>query len=442
MGNLTSNVDVCSYTNPAFGYDVNGNLLDGSARSTTTIRTYVAGLGFVEEKFAGTGLPSSSSGTRNARYFLADHLGSPLAVVDDAQAVLQRMSYDPWGRRRNADGTDDASASLGSIVNTQDHSGYTGQEQLDQLGLVHLNGRVYDPITARMTSADPSVPDPHDGQHLNRYSYVTNNALAFVDPSGFSPYMPQTAADPWSTGAYAATAWGPSGCSGITLLCGRWRPQKRTEIEAGGAGYWSALSMADLQDDLGVARAVGLAFLVNWDATNFLGEVLAQIRAAEWSRQRNAQDSSTTESADQQIAIKATDREAGGAGGSGAAAPPPSGGGGVRGANSSLRSTGENKVVEGEALLGAAKEAAQAGTSLLPKGITQVKNAKGEVFKEVHTPPSRPHAGMAEHTHPNYRNVLPDGTVRTGVSRDGVPVSRRDIIDATRPGAQRTGVPE
>ena len=40
---------------------------------TTTIRTYVAGLGYVEEKFAGTGLPSSSSGTRNARYFLADH---------------------------------------------------------------------------------------------------------------------------------------------------------------------------------------------------------------------------------------------------------------------------------------------------------------------------------------------------------------------------------
>jgi uncharacterized protein RhaS with RHS repeats len=89
-----------------------------------------------------------------------------------------------------------------------------------------------------------------------------------------------------------------------------------------------------------------------------------------------------------------------------------------------------------------AKGATQAGTSLLPKGITQVKNAKGEVFKEVQTPPSRPHAGMAEHTHPNYRNVLPDGTVRTGVSKDAVPVSRRDIIDATRPGAQRTGVPE
>lgn len=82
------------------------------------------------------------------------------------------------------------------------------------------------------------------------------------------------------------------------------------------------------------------------------------------------------------------------------------------------------------------------GVRALPKGITRVKNAKGEVFKEVHTAPSRLHAGMAEHTHPNYRNVLPDGSVRTGVSRDAVPVSRRDIIDATRPGAQRTGVPE
>ena len=75
----------------------------------------------------------------------------------------------------------------------------------------------------------------------------------------------------------------------------------------------------------------------------------------------------------------------------------------------------------------------------LPQGITRIRNAQGDVFKEVHTPPSRPHAGMEQHTHPNYRNVLPDGSVRTGVSKDANPVSRQDIIDATRPGAQRTG---
>jgi RHS repeat-associated protein len=56
---------------------------------------------------------------------------------------------------------------------------------LDCVGLVHLNGRVYDPVTGRMTSADPMVPDPLNGQTWNRYSYVGNNPLAFTDPTGY-----------------------------------------------------------------------------------------------------------------------------------------------------------------------------------------------------------------------------------------------------------------
>ncbi len=153
--------------------------------NTTTIRTYLPmALGFVEEKIAGANAAPTASGTRTARYFLTDHLGSPIAVLDQARTVLQRMGYDAWGRRRNPDGSDDSWASLGSIAGGQDHTGFTGQEQLDTLGLVHLNGRVYDPLSARFTSADPTVPDPTDLQSLNRFSYVLNNPLAFTDPSG------------------------------------------------------------------------------------------------------------------------------------------------------------------------------------------------------------------------------------------------------------------
>jgi len=39
-------------------------------------------------------------------------------------------------------------------------NGTTAQEELHDVGLVHLNGCVYDPLIARMTSADPMVPDP------------------------------------------------------------------------------------------------------------------------------------------------------------------------------------------------------------------------------------------------------------------------------------------
>ena len=54
---------------------------------------------------------------------------------------------------------------------------------------------------------------------------------------------------------------------------------------------------------------------------------------------------------------------------------------------------------------------------ILPRDITDIKNAKGEVFKSVHTPPSAPHGGMEFHTHGTYRNVLPDGIIRSGVSK-------------------------
>jgi hypothetical protein len=52
---------------------------------------------------------------------------------------------------------------------------------------VHLNGRVYDPYIGRMTSADPIVGDPLNGQAWNRYSYVWNNPLAYTDPTGYCP---------------------------------------------------------------------------------------------------------------------------------------------------------------------------------------------------------------------------------------------------------------
>jgi len=87
----------------------------------------------------------------------------------------------------------------------------------------------------------------------------------------------------------------------------------------------------------------------------------------------------------------------------------------------------------------AAKAGGRTVADTLPKGITDIKNAQGGVFKSVHTPPSAPHAGMEFHTHPNYRKVLPDGTPRSGVSKSAKEMSRKDIIDAVRPGDQRTG---
>ena len=62
--------------------------------------------------------------------------------------------------------------------------GFTGHEQLDDIGLVHMNGRLYDATLARFLQADPALQDPANLQNLNRYAYCYANPLNCTDPSG------------------------------------------------------------------------------------------------------------------------------------------------------------------------------------------------------------------------------------------------------------------
>jgi RHS repeat-associated protein len=61
----------------------------------------------------------------------------------------------------------------------------TEHEGLDELGIIHMNGRIYDPYIGRFMSADPYIQAPYELQSHNRYSYVMNNPLLYTDPSGY-----------------------------------------------------------------------------------------------------------------------------------------------------------------------------------------------------------------------------------------------------------------
>jgi RHS repeat-associated protein len=123
-----------------------------------------------------------TSATTKTVYFHRDHLGSTTAVTDENGLVIERMAYEPFGKRRTLAGARDPN---GSIVGKTTDRGYTNHEHLNELGLIHMNGRIYDPQIGRFMAADPGVPYPTNIQSYNRYSYVRNNPMIMIDPSGF-----------------------------------------------------------------------------------------------------------------------------------------------------------------------------------------------------------------------------------------------------------------
>ena len=62
--------------------------------------------------------------------------------------------------------------------------GYTGHLHNDSAGLIYMNARYYVPSLGRFASADTIVPNPANPQSMNRFSYVRNNPLKFIDPTG------------------------------------------------------------------------------------------------------------------------------------------------------------------------------------------------------------------------------------------------------------------
>lgn len=115
------------------------------------------------------------------RYFHTDGLGSITAVTDENGDVLTRYAYDAWGKQTTL------YTNTGAGISNQAPStrGFTDHEMLSDQGLIHMNGRVYDPTLGRFLSPDPFVESSADAQSFNRYSYVGNNPLGATDPSGY-----------------------------------------------------------------------------------------------------------------------------------------------------------------------------------------------------------------------------------------------------------------
>ena len=141
------------------------------------------------------GLPATSTS-----YLQQDHLGSIAAITSETGTVTERLAYDPWGKRRFITTTPGLPDNLDAIVGLKTDRGYTEHEHLDEIGVVHMNGRIYDPLIGRFMSADPIIQDPENLKSFNRYSYVSNNPLFYTDPTGYNAYH-----DSYSGAGYGST---------------------------------------------------------------------------------------------------------------------------------------------------------------------------------------------------------------------------------------------
>jgi RHS repeat-associated protein len=140
----------------------------------TTLKTYwPTGLGVEIDK---TGVATELLWTHT------DRLGSVIGLTNSAGTFKEKLAYDAWGKRRTTDGT----STPDTLDGQADNKGFTGHEMLDNIDMVHMNGRIYEPNIARFVSADPIIQDPEHSQSYNRYSYVWNNPTNLTDPTGFA----------------------------------------------------------------------------------------------------------------------------------------------------------------------------------------------------------------------------------------------------------------
>lgn len=121
-----------------------------------------------------------NNGVDSLLYTYSDYQGSLIALTDASGNVVEKYAYDPWGARRNPTNWTQKDLRTKWIVNR----GYTGHEHLDAFGIINMNGRVYDPLTAQFFSPDPHVQAPGNWLNYNRYSYCMGNPFKYSDPSG------------------------------------------------------------------------------------------------------------------------------------------------------------------------------------------------------------------------------------------------------------------
>jgi RHS repeat-associated protein len=123
--------------------------------------------------------PGSAS-TMTYHYHL-DHLGTPRFVTDGSHVKVAEHVYYPFGAEMN----------IAPHEGAVELMKFTGHERdivaADNASVDYMHARLYNGNLGRFLSVDPELSLQkvvHEPQMWNRYAYVTNNPLRYMDPNG------------------------------------------------------------------------------------------------------------------------------------------------------------------------------------------------------------------------------------------------------------------
>jgi RHS repeat-associated protein len=164
----------------SFGYDGDSRRVKKVAGGVTTIYVYNVGGQLIAE-YVTSGAPTAAS----TSYLTTDMLGTPRVVTDGAGNVRARHDYLPFGEELGAyTGGRAGAAGYGAADGVNQK--FTGKERDAETGLDYFGARYYASAQGRFVSPDPTLlsANAHNPQTWNRYGYVLNNPLLYIDPLG------------------------------------------------------------------------------------------------------------------------------------------------------------------------------------------------------------------------------------------------------------------
>ena len=105
-------------------------------------------------------------------YYIYNAHGDVVGLVNDSGTVVNTYEYTPWGEIRSETETVDNPIK------------YAGEYYDDELDMIYLRARYYNPQNGRFTSLDIEEGEIANPLDMNRYVYCRNNPIKYIDPSG------------------------------------------------------------------------------------------------------------------------------------------------------------------------------------------------------------------------------------------------------------------